>query len=96
MAQIGQLIADLDSTAKMKQQVYIFNAQNSDTAAMEQLLAGLFPASGTANATARSGTSQQNAPGNQLSNRASQRQTQSTSRSSGGMNNSTSLGGTGR
>jgi general secretion pathway protein D len=89
MPQIEQMVVDLDSSPKNKQEVFVFNVQNSSASAVEQLLAGLFPST-TANGTARTGSSsQQSTPGNQLDNRATQQQ----NRSSPGMGSGNGLGG---
>lgn len=78
MGQIGQMIEDLDADPAKKQQVYVFDVQNTDPQAVQEILQSLFPAPAYGN-TANSrltGNRGQNAVGNQLNNRATQNQNQ--------------------
>lgn len=75
MAQIAQMIADLDRDPAKKQQVFVYSLQNTDGQAAQEMLETLFPSTmGTMNSALNS--RQQNTAGYQLSNRASQNQNQ--------------------
>lgn len=91
MEQITPMIAQLDSDSSKKQQVYVFPVENSDPVEIEEILRGLFEGNNTRNT--RSTTSRNQGAGSQLSNRASQRNTGSSSRT--GTRNGTSSFGSG-
>lgn len=69
MDQIAVMIAQLDSDPARKQKVFTFSVENTDPAAVEEILRGLFETQNTRNraATTRSNTRQ---AGSQLNNRA--------------------------
>jgi type II secretory pathway component GspD/PulD (secretin) len=74
MTQIAQVIDELDSDPARKQQVFVFDVENTDPQAMQQILQGLFPSQnyGTGAGANRQNTTRQT--GNQLNNRATQMQ----------------------
>jgi type II secretory pathway component GspD/PulD (secretin) len=77
MGQIAGMIEDLDSDPARKQQVFVFDVQNTDPQAVQEILQGLFPAANNGTyGTASSGRNsrQQAGTGNQLNNRATQNQ----------------------
>jgi type II secretory pathway component GspD/PulD (secretin) len=69
MDQIAVMIAQLDSDPARKQRVFTFSVENTDPAAVEEILRGLFETQNTRNraATTRANTRQ---AGSQLNNRA--------------------------
>lgn len=69
MDQIAVMIAQLDNDPARKQRVYTFSVENTDPAAVEEILRGLFETQNTRNraATTRNTTRQ---AGSQLNNRA--------------------------
>ena len=93
--QIGKMIEDLDSDASKKQQVFVFDVQNTDPQSVQEILQSLFPAPTTGNsASMRSSTSRsQTGAGNQLSNRATQNQNSSSGSSRIGSSSSGFGGG---
>jgi hypothetical protein len=95
----------LDSDRARKQQVFVFDAQNSEVQSIQNILQSLFPSSTSgSSATTRQGSTQ-NGAGDQLENRATQNQSQRGAQGSGssglgggnsGLGGGSSLGGTGR
>jgi type II secretory pathway component GspD/PulD (secretin) len=82
MPEIAQIISQLDSDPAKKQKVHVFSVENSDPAAVEEILRGLFETQNTRNrsTTSRSNTRQ---AGSQLNSRATsniQNQGRTTSR----------------
>ncbi len=82
MPEIAQIITQLDSDPARKQKVHVFSVENSDPAAVEEILRGLFETQNTRNrsTTSRSNTRQ---AGSQLNSRATsniQNQGRTTSR----------------
>ncbi len=73
MVQIEGMIADLDSDAAKKQEVFVFDVQNTDPQAVQDILQSLFPApTYSGGTTARSNSRNQTGVGNQLNTRATQ------------------------
>lgn len=73
MVQIEGMIADLDSDAAKKQEVFVFDVQNTDPQAVQDILQSLFPApTYSGGTTARSTSRNQTGVGNQLNTRATQ------------------------
>jgi type II secretory pathway component GspD/PulD (secretin) len=92
MVQIGEMIKDLDSDPAKKQQVFVFDVQNTDPQQVQDILQSLFPApnTGTYNSS-RNASRGQNGAGNQLNNRATQNQNQGV-----GRGNNSGFGGMGQ
>jgi general secretion pathway protein D len=89
MVQIANIIDELDADASRKQQVFVYSLQNTDGQTAQGILESLFPSSmGTMNSQLNS---RQSGAGYQLSNRASQNQSQR----SGQSTSTGSLGGMG-
>jgi len=88
MQSIGKMIAELDSDAAKKQQVFVFDVQNTDPQAALDVLQSVIPAPLTGNnsSSSRMNSRGQNGAGNQLNNRATQNQ-------NGRGGNSTGFGG---
>jgi type II secretory pathway component GspD/PulD (secretin) len=84
MDQIGQMIAQLDADPAKKQKVFVYSVENTDPAAVEEILRGLFEGQNSRNRGNTRSTTRQT--GNQLNNRATQNQNQGT-RNSGFGNN---------
>ncbi len=94
MDQIAGVIEQLDSDPARKQRVYTFSVENTDPAAVEEILRGLFETQNTRNraATTRSATRQ---AGSQLNQRATTT-LQNQGRTGGGLGGAASrFGGTG-
>ncbi|MHC1768310.1 MAG: secretin N-terminal domain-containing protein [Verrucomicrobiia bacterium] len=73
MVQIEGMVADLDSDAAKKQEVFVFDVQNTDPQAVQDILQSLFPApTYSGGTTARSTSRNQTGVGNQLNTRATQ------------------------
>lgn len=105
MLQISKMVEDLDSDPAKKQQVFVFDVQNTDPQAVQDILQSLFPAAnnGSSLNNSRLNNRGQTGVGNQLNNRATQTQNQGGSRigSSGfggstGSSGSSGFGGGGR
>jgi general secretion pathway protein D len=94
MVQIGKMIEDLDADPAKKQQVFVFDVQNTDPQSVQDILQSLFPAPtyGSGSNT-RQNSRQQNGVGSQLNNRATQSQNQGSR--GGNMGLGTSSGGFG-
>lgn len=99
MDQIAVMIAQLDADPARKQKVFTFSVENTDPAAVEEILRGLFETQNTRNraATTRSNTRQ---AGSQLNNRATttmQNQGRTGTGLGGGITGfGNAIGGTGR
>src|SRR5262249_11793521 len=76
MSQIEKMIADLDSDPSKKQQVFVFDVQNTDPTTTVNILQSLFQTSNSGNYNSRLNSGQQNGAGNQLNSRATQQQNQ--------------------
>jgi type II secretory pathway component GspD/PulD (secretin) len=84
MVQIEKMIADLDSDPAKKQQVFVFDSQNTDPTQMQQILQSLFPPPNNSSYNSQYNSRQQNGVGNQLNTRATQNQNQGSNRGGGG------------
>ncbi len=86
MAQISDVIKDLDSDPAKKQSVFIYSLQNTDVSQSVNILQSLFPSS-SSSATSNTGNRNQTGIENQLNNRATQNQNQTGRRMIGGFGN---------
>lgn len=86
MDQIEAMVLQLDSDDAKKQKVYTFSVENTDPAAVEEILRGLFETQNTRNRSTTRNNNRQ--PGSQLNNRATSNM-QNQGRNTGG------FGGTG-
>lgn len=103
MVQIEGMIADLDSDAAKKQEVFVFDVQNTDPQAVQDILQSLFPAPAYSGGTTAGRTASRNqaGAGNQLNTRATQNLNRGGSRAgnagfgnmSGGFGGATGFGG---
>jgi type II secretory pathway component GspD/PulD (secretin) len=103
MVQIEGMIADLDSDAAKKQEVFVFDVQNTDPQAVQDILQSLFPAPAYSGGTTANRTASRNqqGAGNQLNTRATQNLNRGGSRAgntgfgnmSGGFGGATGVGG---
>ena len=86
MDQIEEVVKDLDSDPAKKQQVYVFDLQNTDPTEVQNILQTLFPSSSYGGMNNARNNRNQAGTGNQLNNRATQNQNgmgRSSGRSSG-------------
>jgi hypothetical protein len=74
MVQIAQVIEDLDSDPARKQQVYVFDVENTDPQAVQQILQGLFPSQNYGTGVGGRQTTTTRQTGGQLNNRTTQGQ----------------------
>jgi type II secretory pathway component GspD/PulD (secretin) len=81
LVQIKGMIDELDSDKSKKQQVFVFDVQNTDPTSALNILQSLFPTPMNGS-NARMNSSQQNGIGSQLTTRATQQQNQGYNRTS--------------
>lgn len=90
MEQITRMIEQLDADPSKKKKVFVYNVENSDPVAMQEILQNLFPQDTSSGLNNRSSSTRQN--NNQLQNRTTQNNNQNT-RSTGFGNTSGRTGG---
>jgi general secretion pathway protein D len=93
MEQISQMVAQLDSDPAKKQKVFVFDVENTDPQAVQEVLQSLFPEQNYSSSSMRRTSTTQRQNSNQLNNRQTQTRNQS-SRTSTGTRGS-SFGGAG-
>jgi type II secretory pathway component GspD/PulD (secretin) len=90
--QIARMIEQLDADPAKKQKVFVYSVENTDPAAVEEILRGLFESQNSRNSGTSSRNNSNRQTGNQLNNRATSRQNQTGNSGFGG---GSGFGGTG-
>jgi general secretion pathway protein D len=83
MEQIAQMVAQLDSDPAKKQRVFVYDVENTDPQAVQEVIQSLFPEQNYGNSSARRTSTTQRQNSNQLNNRQSQTRNQSSRSTSG-------------